>query len=217
MALLDPAIKEQTDDYTAYSELIEETYRTLKMSLKRWIASFDDDVRSRRDSINSNLNADSLIARLIEQQTVMLDQLSLNRNNNPYSKIHLKPLKIPEFGGDYTAWRSFCDIFTSAVHNHQQLSNVQKLHHLKESLIGEAAALIKHITITDANYSSAWELLNNRYDKKNHIVQSLLKTFIDQPKSNQLSAAHLRKIISTSNEVIQSQLWVLTMRVVIVG
>lgn len=204
MALLDPAVKEQTDDYTAYSELIEETYRSLKMRLKRWISSFDGEVESRRDSINSNLNAESLITRLIEQQTVMLDQLSFNRNNNPYSKIHLKPLKIPEFGGDYTAWRSFCDIFTNAVHNNQQLSNVQRLHHLKESLTGEAAALIKHITITDANYQSAWELLNNRYDKKNHIVQSLLKTFIDQPKSNQLSASHLRKIISTSNEVIHS-------------
>lgn len=88
-----------------------------------------------------------------------------------------------------------------------------------ETFLNTAAALIKHITITDANYFLAWKLLANRYDTKNHIVQPLLKTFIDQPKSSHLSVSHLSQIIRTSNEVVHSLLQpcALNMRVVIVG
>lgn len=209
LAIMNPAEQMQIEDYESNCVNIEDKYATLKASLKRCIASYttepnlDNSVGS---SVTSNITAENMITRLIQQQTVMLDQLSASRANsdNQFSNIHLKPLKIPEFGGDYYCWNSFCDIFTNAVHSNRKLSNVQKLHYLKESLTGEAAQLIKHITITDANYDSAWELLTSRYDKKYHIVQALLKTFMEQPKSTQLTASSLRKVISTSNEIIHS-------------
>lgn len=63
------------------------------------------------------------------------------------------------------------------------LCNSQNLQYLKEALKGEAAQIICHITVADVNFEVAWELLTKRYDKKNYIVQSLVKTFVNQPKS----------------------------------
>lgn len=184
LVLVDPTNKEQTEDILDNAVDIEEKYVSIKALLKTCISSFDDHTSidmnqshmsnaSHRSGMSTHA-ADSMITRLIEQQTMMLDQLSANRvqqTENQYSNIYLKPLKIPEFGGDYYSWKSFCDIFTNAVHENRRLSNVQKLHYLKESLTGEAAQLIKHITITDANYHTS---------------------------------SSLRKVISTSNEVIHS-------------
>lgn len=115
----------------------------------------------------------------------------------------LQPLKIPTFDGQYTEWSSFNDTFTSAVIKNRSLSNSQKLQHLKESLKGEAAQIIRHISVTDANFDLAWELLTKRFDKKNYIVQSLIKSFMTQPKC-QGTSVQIRNLHSTSQEVLLS-------------
>lgn len=53
----------------------------------------------------------------------------------------------------------FRDIFNSLVASNKTLLNVQRLHYLKANLTGEASLTIKNFTITDANYKTAWDVL----------------------------------------------------------
>lgn len=88
----------------------------------------------------------------------------LNHNKNNLSSAYpiviassrqetkLPSINIPTFLGDYLEWTAFSDMFNSLIHNNTQLSNVQKLHYLKSSLSGEAAALIHPLQTTDNNY-----------------------------------------------------------------
>ena len=57
----------------------------------------------------------------------------------------------------------FLDSFDGAVHSNASLSDVQKLHYLKGALKDEPFRLLSHLTITNANYSVARELLKDRY------------------------------------------------------
>lgn len=45
------------------------------------------------------------------------------------------------------------------IDSQTDLSDVDKLHYLKSSLIGEAANKVKIFTVNGINYSRAWEIL----------------------------------------------------------
>ena len=59
--------------------------------------------------------------------------------------VNLPTLTIPKFSGSFKDWVKFRDSFTSMVHNHAELSNVQKFHHLNSSLTGDAARVIQSV------------------------------------------------------------------------
>lgn len=76
-------------------------------------------------------------------------------------ELHLLHIDITQFSGEITKWKTFRDIFESLVSSRIDLSKVQKLHYFKANLTGEASLVLSNISITDANYESAWELLKN--------------------------------------------------------
>lgn len=76
--------------------------------------------------------------------------------------LRLPTVNIPCFPGSYTKWRAFHDVLVSLVDDNDSLSNVQKLHHLKSSLSGEAERLIQHFGLEEDNYVKAWDLLKGR-------------------------------------------------------
>lgn len=75
--------------------------------------------------------------------------------------------------------------------------------HLKSLLKDEAATLLKHITIFDANYNEAWEKLIEHYDNSQSIVNSCTRSFITQPHITNLTATSLRKLSDKSDELIR--------------
>lgn len=104
-------------------------------------------------------------------------------NSHPAGRaeIRLPPLSISSFDGDYNDWTSFYDLFLCSVHNNNSLKKVQKMQYLKSLLKDEALQLVRHLPVTDANYDIAWKKLETRYNKKDHLVQQLIKKFMDQP------------------------------------
>ncbi|XP_045772935.1 uncharacterized protein LOC123872601 [Maniola jurtina] len=118
----------------------------------------------------------------------------------------LPKIQLPTFDGKYEEWPTFQDLFVSLVHTDAALTNVQKLHYLKTSITGEAAALLKFIEITDDNYSLAWDILKNRYGSRRLIVNSLLKRLFSIRKSNNniQSAQHIKTLLDTTSEIINS-------------
>ncbi|XP_076629094.1 uncharacterized protein LOC143345632 [Colletes latitarsis] len=71
------------------------------------------------------------------------------------SVAKLARIPLPKFAGSYTEWHSFRDLFKSLVLDNKSLTNVQRLHYLKSSVEGQAANLLAHFSITDANFEPA--------------------------------------------------------------
>ncbi|XP_016664857.1 uncharacterized protein LOC107885697 [Acyrthosiphon pisum] len=92
--------------------------------------------------------------------------------NNSKAPIQLAAISLPTFSGIYSEWPTYYDIFGVMVHKNDQISDIQRLFHLRASLSGEAAQVIQGIEITAANYSIAWESLIARYNNKKVLIQS---------------------------------------------
>ena len=83
----------------------------------------------------------------------------------------------------------------------QPISTVQKFYYLKTNLSGEAERLIKHLELTELNYKSAWDLLNDRYSNK----RVLTATFVQQLVEHQCVASDA-KAIKGFHDLIQENL-----------
>ena len=64
----------------------------------------------------------------------------------------LPPIHMPKFNGNYSDWVAFNDLYCSLIHKNDSLGDVLKFHYLKSCLVGEAEQLIKHYSLTEANY-----------------------------------------------------------------
>lgn len=131
-------------------------------------------------------------------------QQSRDIAEDPVSQVKLPRVQLPTFSGKYEEWPTFQDLFTSLVHNSKSLGDVQKLHYLKTSVAGEAEALLRHVQVTDANYTQAWDILKGRYGNKRLIVTSLLKRLFNQKKITTQSAGQIKAILDTTTECINN-------------
>lgn len=117
--------------------------------------------------------------------------------------VRLPPINIPTFKGNRKEWRSFKDLFISTIHSKQSLRDSQKLQYLLSYLDGEAKSLVSSFAITDANYKQVWDKLLDRYDQNKYTVFSLVKEFLEQPVVTSANPTSLRRLVTTSDEVIR--------------
>ena len=97
------------------------------------------------------------------------------------SKSKLPSITLPSFSGKYDAWLGFHDLFNSLVHNNNELSDIEKLYHLKGCLEGKAADVLASLEISSENYAVAWELLKERYDNRKVIREGHAKSLLNLP------------------------------------
>lgn len=103
-----------------------------------------------------------------DQSSQIMNQ-TIGQNN--LSCFQLPKRKFPTFSGVITEWQGFEDLFGSILSHAPELSAVEKFEYLKTSLEGEALSLITHLSLTSANYSSAWEILKARYGNKRDLAR----------------------------------------------
>lgn len=128
------------------------------------------------------------------------DQVS---NGAPLLIVRLPPISVPSFNGKRKNWRSFKDIYVRTIHSRNALKASLKMQYLLSYLEGDAKRLISSFPISDANYREAWESLTNFYDKKEHTVFALAREFVDQQAVITPQSGTLRKLVTTSDEVIR--------------
>ncbi|XP_055848210.1 uncharacterized protein LOC129913509 [Episyrphus balteatus] len=133
-------------------------------------------------------------------------------DTNPNSTVLAEPqfkytqlpkITLPKFDGDYNSWRSFSDLFTSLIHDNNQLQPVQKLHYLKGCLSGDAEKLLKHTPITNQDYEPAWSKLKKRYENTRTLANFHLKTLVNQIKITAESGKSLKMLVDTTEECLQ--------------
>lgn len=118
--------------------------------------------------------------------------------------VALPKIKIPTFDGKYLDWPSFKDLYSDLIHNNDSLTAVQKLHYLKSNVEGEAATLLKSISITSANYQSAWQTLIDRYENTRVICNHHFRTLFSLTNISKESPTELKRLHDTTFETIRS-------------
>jgi len=86
------------------------------------------------------------------------------------------------------------------VHDNEELTKVEKFHHLKISLSDEALKIIKNLETSEINYAVAWKIITDRYDNKRLLIQSHAKSIYELPYIRDESAEKLRHFTKTLNQ-----------------
>ena len=83
-----------------------------------------------------------------------------------------------KFEGDITTWKSFWDIYESAVHNNEELSDINKFTYLR-SLVGHSTKdAIEGLALTPANYGEAVAILQKRFGNEKLIISKHMETLL---------------------------------------
>lgn len=163
------------------------------------ISEFEDDYLTAISKFTAALEK-----RCSSHAPVVNQDETLNHTiHPPINVVKYAKVNIPTFFGDSTEFQSFIDLFNAAVHNVESYSNSQKFQLLKRYLDGEAASLVRHLAITDANYEEAITRLKERYDRKKTIITAFIRKFMTIPRVSKISAASIRCCQDTADEVLR--------------
>ncbi|XP_055714179.1 uncharacterized protein LOC129808430 [Phlebotomus papatasi] len=125
-------------------------------------------------------------------------------DNHQRSNNKLPPLTVPDFSGDYTAWKNFKDMFLSIIDKDSKLSQVQKLQYLKTYVKDEALKLISEISVTEENYVVAWDALVKHYDDTFTVVNCQIDRFCKILSVAAPTASAIAEVYTTASSVINS-------------
>ncbi|XP_051864250.1 uncharacterized protein LOC127566267 [Drosophila albomicans] len=108
----------------------------------------------------------------------------------------LPPCDTEVFGGDYTRWPTFRDLFTAIYIQNPRLSEVEKLFHLNSKTSSEAHAIVSKSPLTNERFQSAWSSLAERFENKRVLVNSQLRILFNLPTIGQESGAAIQELQS---------------------
>ena len=107
--------------------------------------------------------------------------------------MKLPKLELPTYSGDLLKFQNFWDQFEAAVHNNDDLPDIQKFTYLRSVLKGNALQTVEGFEVTGANYKPAVEALKHRYGRKRIIFQRSSNQLLTWNKpTSSLSARALR-------------------------
>lgn len=124
--------------------------------------------------------------------------LHFNNNANQYNpyqtRSRLPKLVLPKFRGEVTHWQGFWDSFNSSIHSNSHLSPIDKFNHLNSLLEGQALRAIQGLTLSDANYQAAIDILHKRFGKTQHIISTHMDALLRIQPCNSERASQLRSV-----------------------
>lgn len=188
-------------------QAIEQAYEKLKLTSEELENcedfTFDDVEETDVDMFELYFNMATKLKNWIKDDSMPLSSTLKQKSNPIVQEVKLPRIEIPKFNGEYEEWTSFYDAFSSLIDN-SNLSDVSKMHQLRDCLTGTAFSLIKNLPVTEANFKIAWELLQKRFHNKRAIVNACLSKLLSQEKIKKATANNLRTFIDTTHEAITS-------------
>ena len=127
-----------------------------------------------------------------------------NTSRQDYSIPKLLKITLSIFSGNHIEWENFRDLFMALIMNNDSLSNASRLHYLKNSLTGDATHIIKHVTLTDANFKPAWDLIKKRFDNKRALINAHLQAIESIPNVSNGSIADLKVLKYDTNKALDA-------------
>ncbi|XP_077270176.1 uncharacterized protein LOC143901624 [Temnothorax americanus] len=119
-------------------------------------------------------------------------------------RVKLPEASLPQFDGQHENWLSFKNTFIAMIDSQSDLSDVDKLNYLKSALTGEAANKIKILSVEDANYHKAWELLKRAYEVKRILISRHLSLLLNMPVLDKETTDGLTKLADDAQQHVAS-------------
>ena len=164
---------------------INKLKKTLKVKTSNLNTTADSFNQSSNDQGNMRENASGTDKTNSNVNSVLMDNSCFNVQNSSSincSIYHRLPkLDLPVFTGNALDWQAFWDSYDSAIHGNISLTDVQKFNYLKSLLRGEALQTIAGFALTHANYQKAVDILQERYGKREKIIQTYMAALLDLP------------------------------------
>lgn len=112
------------------------------------------------------------------------------------NEVTLPKINLPLFFGSYEDWPGFSDQFRSSVHDNTRINDCKKFMYLKSCVKNEAAQAINSLSISAANYTVAWDILEKRYNQPACIVATRLQSMFDIPVIQRSGHRDLRAFLN---------------------
>lgn len=141
--------------------------------------------------------------RQFEQQYFVAAKSIISRLEK-FSRLRKIEFNGNVFNGNRFRWNSFHDTFNLFVHQRKDLTELQKLIVLEQSLCGDAAAVIAPLAIVKENYSVAWNLLKEKYDKPIKSINAHLQHLIGLPAVKSDSPSKLKNLAAEAESHVNS-------------
>ncbi|XP_045158803.2 uncharacterized protein LOC123524573 [Mercenaria mercenaria] len=158
-------------------------------------------------------------AQMKMQQSFFDKQHSLKVKSE--NTVKLPKLDMISFNGDKLQWIEFWDSFSSAVHENDKLSSVDKFNYLKGKLCGEARSAIAGLAMSNENYDIAIQILKERFGDQQDIIDLHYKGLVNvaSPRDTTESLRlfydkiqkHLRSLV-VMHEILEQQVFVSIIR-----
>ena len=91
-------------------------------------------------------------------------------------------------------FRTFWDSFNSAVNQNSALLAVDKFNYLQGLLEGQAATAIQGLTLSEANYSTALDILKERFGKTQPVIYAHMDQLLKIPTCAGDKASQIRAV-----------------------
>ena len=141
-----------------------------------------DDITWAMVRIESKLKSLEINSPSVPQQSHSTGNPNAHHEAQPSgAAARLPKLELKRFNGRPEDWQAFIDCFDSAVHSNPKLNNIDKMNYLKSLVEGPAAAAIKGLLLTSANYKVARDILEQRYGNKQLIINAHMDNLLKLP------------------------------------
>ena len=101
-----------------------------------------------------------------------LNSSSLSATGGVKKGVRLPKLELKKFSGDPKNWQSWWDAYSSAIHENEDLTKIDKMNYLRSLLQGGAIQAIQGLGLSAENYDDAIEILHSRFGKKLVVISS---------------------------------------------
>ena len=111
-------------------------------------------------------------------------------------RVKLPKLDMRKFTGKVEDWQEFWDSFRSAVHNDPGIAKIDKFKYLRSYLEEPARRVIAGLTLTDADYDAAVEILESQFAKPALIKRVHINQLMNlAPVFNERNIGRLRHLL----------------------
>ena len=175
----------------------------IRRELTRLDLEDDDELKVNMMEVEKALFDCSLELRRLLQPKDSSDIISTETNTS--KGVKLPKIDVPTFDGNILNWRTFWEQFSVAVHNHDNISDSEKLVYLRHSLRdSKALKAIEGLSRSGEHYVEAVELLQARFNRPRLIHQTHVSRILNAPSLKEGSGRELRHLHDTIQQHLRA-------------
>ena len=99
------------------------------------------------------------------------------KTGSKFKGVKLPQLQLPTFSGDPRYWSNLWDMFSSVVHDNEELTRIQKFTYLRGQLQGDAYKLVEGFAVESASYLPAIEALQTTFGHPDRVKAAYVVQF----------------------------------------